>query len=1197
MVLINQKLNFAVYDLDTQESIIQRLASKLKTIPKYLYFPKGIPNVKEIKESGNIDVENLLETITDKSVGYNFMLVFEKIKDKLNQQKLEIYNDILVPFVVLNKNFANYNNDLLGVYLLLLDTELNKSNIFTQQINVTKIWDKDSKTTRDNLNKLIEQNKEKSEKQIKYFEDFENVIVDVFYSDFEIERINFEFQLDIKNITIMEIFNNLQLNTGVPFASINNFYKILKDFTPSEDWNIYLKDAIIFKVLQKKEVDNAKLSDYMDAILSIFGEPGNEKITVGMSLLTLNHYLNQKDLISRFVTVIKGIGDIEVKEIQESRVNGVFYFPLHTMNKYVLSDLIMNNPIFSSLMAIDESDKASKKKESIYVHFYHPKTGNITANLTEKISQKGDPILRGKDIKKEFKFGTKYIRVKISSADNINAVKNFQVLFAKLLSMYDNEYDNIVKIYRKYIPNFAQVSEPIIIDNQKLKLKDIAPEIFLKGYPPKCPNQPTIIDDEDVEIEKQKGKIVMKYPQVETNGVLPRNYICNHPQAIYPGLRTNPLENKDIIPYLPCCYTKDHSTRKGSIYRHYYYGEELLTNIYEGQQDLIITNKFVPRNKYGTLPSDIIKMFDIFDYRDGYMYVRKGVFNTKSSFLECVMEGLYQETNILDFDDKDEREAFLYQTREVMAQYNQAASCKQEMYDFTTEEIISSIKDNNIYLDPKLFTGLLEEYFDCNIYIFNRSNLRDGQLSLPRHLQAYYKTKRRAKSVFIYEHKGSTSDHAKYPRCELIVRWKIGGGEEKDVSYYSNYDSKISVGIRSVFNKLRKSFALNSEITENVFPIKNENIKLVGQNIDSYGKCRMLKFKYKNKIGTIITEPLQPLAVIELNNLVIDKINIDVALKFCATLNIPITGQFVLKDIVKEIYGVLGNVRISIPVIDDIPINGVPVIEKSVSYPENELSIIENYNKYRKLARYIIEYSLWLLSNYLFENKIVDITNSVINDFIKKKIKVQPSFNYGSVGKIFSSKSGVMSNNKLIIKSEEALKRLVYTIQNSVLRFRKKILEYHKHRTIENYYLDITDFDHYKFQVILYGDDSVINWIQEKKINLVLTDSIQINKTVPYFFKNDLISPEIYLVQNTHSIYNAITIAKIWLEDDYNIGNNIPQDDIEKQIINFTLYSFVNNKDIKKYKVKGLNTPLDIHIMGYKIEDDSFYSVLLPLKN
>lgn len=1196
MVLINGKYQFIVYDLDTLQSVIERLAAEMKTIPKYLYFPEDIPSILDFHtKDKNINVEDLLEIITSDDVEYDFIPIFNKLKDKISQQNLDMCIDILYPFIAFNKALESQPaGQMRDVYILLMQTQIDNANIFEQKQDVQKIWDRDRKKIVTNITKSINTNKNKVEKQKVLLKQFDNISEIIPYTKFELQKINFEFTLDMVHLSIMELFNHIQLNTGVPFACINKFFKILKDFIPSEEWGFYSESTIILKILQKAEIVGSKFNDYTDAYMSIFGSPGEEKVTVGMTLQTSGQYLSRDKMIERFISTIKGLGEIKINNINESKVNGVFYFPKHEINNYVLSDIIMNNPLFSSLISVDESVAATKKKGSIYIHFYHPKTGNISANITEKISEKGDPVLRGKDIKDEFKIGTKYIRVKISSADNLKSVEIFQDMLSKLLVLYDNDYQNIVEFYKQYIPTFAEKTVQPLQVPQVFKLKDIAPEVFVRGYPPKCPHQPSIIDDDELKEAEMKGYIVMRYPQEENEGFVPRNYICEHKNAKYPGLRANPLYNRDLVPYLPCCYTKNHAERKGTIYRHYYFGEELRTTEDDEQQDLILTNKFVPRNKYGTLPEDITKLFNIFDYNEKYIYVRKGVFDSRSSFLECVMEGMYEETGILDLDDKDEREAYLYQIREKLANASNASACRQEMYDFTTEEIITAIRDKDVYMNPKLFISMLEEYFNCNIYVFNRTGIRFGQLTLPRYLQAYYKTKRRAKSIFVYEHMGSSSDHAEYPRCELIVRWRVGGGKEEDVSYYSSYDSEISQGINRVFNQLRKTYVLNMEIIETEFPIIKSGIKLIEQGIDSYGKCRMIRFEYDNNIGTLITSPIQPLAIPEVRGWVATKIDQELAIQFAAYLGIIISGQSVQNDVVKELYGILGNVRISIPVDDGIPMDGIPLIDKGISYPENKISVIENYNKYKKLARYITEYMYWLFSLYLYEDETRDMSLETIESFVKDKIKLVPDFEYGYVGKLFSINSGVMDDGKLVIKSEEALKRLVYTLRVYIRRFSQKIRKYHTRKVIENYYVDIIDFDYHQFQVILHGEDSVEKWIQEQKIKYNLYNSVQTSKIIPYFFQNNLVGPRIYLAQNTHNVYKAIEIAKVWLQSGYNIGAD-PKMVEEQNILKFTLYRYINPNDIKIYNVGNIPTPLDIRILGYKIDDESFYTVLLPL--
>ena len=86
---------------------------------------------------------------------------------------------------------------------------------------------------------------------------------------------------------------------------------------------------------------------------------------------------------------------------------------------------------------------------------------------------------------------------------------------------------------------------------------------------------------------------------------------------------------------------------------------------------------------------------------------------------------------------------------------------------------------------------------------------------------------------------------------------------------------------------------------------------------------------------------------------------------------------------------------------------------------------------------------------------------------------------------------------------EETLKRLLYVLRLELVRQKNKILNYHSHDTIDNYYMDITDFDHYPFQVILYGDESVDNMIKERGTRqFIIHNKVSPASKTPYFFKN-----------------------------------------------------------------------------------------------
>ena len=1197
---------FFVYELDTQESVINRLASELNTLPKFLYFTDGIPSMERLRDETPIKVENLLDTITTSEKGFEDLIEELNEGNKLKQQKLTTI-DILSLF------FA-YNKSIIKTYTEIESTIGNLHVIFMDLIkdidvdikDIENYWKK-SKEKKAEISKLIKKLKDEDLKHQVLFKKIDKQII---YTEFELESVKFNFSLDVKNITVMELFNNIVLNNEVPFACINKFFKIFKDFTPPDDWNFYDETVILFKVLTKKTLEDAKMEDYIDTFVSVEGEEEGEKVaTVNMTTFINQNgkFLSQQELISRFLSSIRNLGSIIPRNINETRVNGCFYFPNHNMNKYVMADLIMNNSMFSSLMSINESEKATKKKESVYIHFYNSQIGNLTANLTEKIAERNDPELRGKN-RSDFKQGSYYIRVKITSAENINSVKEFQKLFSKLMIIYDQEYKTIVDFYSTYIKDFGKIKTKEKINPQKITIKDIAPEVFAIGYPQRCTKPPTIIEDDEIEKALKDGYEIMTYPKKSesTYNFPSRNYICKESTiAKFPGLRENPLENSDTVPYLPCCYKKPHNVPGcGSILRNYEFGESIPEKKNE-QQDLIKTKKFASQDSYGRLPENMQKLFEIFDYDEEYTYVRKGMYNGNSSFLECVMEAM--ETEILTVKNT---EKYLATQRKKMATPENAALCRQEMYDYTTEEIINIIGNSDIYMNPSLFTSLLEQYFGCNIFVFNRQK-EDGELIIPRHAQGYYKNKLESKCILIYEHNGSNADRGTYKgsHCELIVKWKKS--DTKDLSYSFDYNNKVSTEVIKVFNRMCQTYVLNTEIKKSTFP--KEIAKLFfNQGIDSYGKCRMLKFEFKGVTGTLLTEPIQPFSVIEEKKWIATTISTELAVQFAKTIstkltkkianktnNMILTGKRVVNGKIKELYFTFCNTKVSIPVTQDEDedadedlFKDVLEINQTENYPTKSVSVLEKHNKYKQLTRCIIEYMFWLFSKYLKENpKLILSDIETINKFAKEKITIIKKFKYNKVSNIFNEQSSVMRDNKLVVKSEETLKRLLYTLRLSLRSFGKKIQEYHEKKIIENFYIDVTDFDQHPQQVVLNGEDSVEKWNLEKKNKHVINNSVQQKLTLPYFFQNELVDNNtFFLAQNTTSLEKALKISEIWFESGYNVGYD-PQE--SKNNYEFNLYRYVNSQDILVYKINGNSTSNNIRILGYKIEGVSFFTALL----
>ena len=1228
MVKINNK-EFKIYDLDSNNTIYERIAADMETLPDFLIFKEGIPDIEFFSTDKNIEVINLLEIIKNiPNIKDIYTQIKKYEKDLVKHITFETY---VYYYIILNTYFEEEYNRANEYEILKRSTiqkivsdinflikEYDIKNYFNVEYKLEELWLR-KQSNKKNLDIQIKNNIDNwtlsysKNNEIQNFNLFETK-VGINYSEFELEKVKFEFEIELVNISsILEIFNNINVNANVPFATTNKYYKILSGFTPPFKWvnlfdkstsfrdkykNIDKENNIILKILEEKKIKNKE--SYTEVVLSI---KKLNTIQVKVEYNTKN--ITKKEVKDRFLSIFN---KKEIKNEKEYNVNGVFYIPNQRLNKEVILDMIMNNILFSNLLVVNESKIG--KRNSVHIYFENSKIGKISAKITPSTVEKN----------KKFTLLNSYIRVKITKCETIEKVKNFQKIFSKLISFYNDNIHNILKTYEEYgCPIDEDEDEDEEYEEElknKKKLKDIDPFVFQANYGRYCGNrnQPTYITDEEaiIQIEEGNDNRIIRFPKEKIDETSQKYYICNDKVNKYPGLRDNPYQNNDILPYIPCCYEKEQKNISGSTYRNYYYNEPL--NERENKpQDIKKSNKILENKTHGYLPENLNKLFFMGD-QDG-IYYREGVFRNKSSFLNCVMEALNNETKISKYKNNETILVQLNKKRKDLANAEFAAYCKQEMYDYTIGEIIKKIEDPEEYFDPKLFIHLLEIHFSCNIFLFSREN--NGQLIIPRNIQHYYKMKNKYRCIFIFEHLGSRADEAEYPQCELII--KQINEFRKDTENIFNFNTLISKNIFNMFNNYNTSYVLNKKISliDINWPWENS----ISQVFDSYGKTRVINIKYNNNIVSIITSPIQPVNLKEDNTSIIYKTTSDIAYKILQNLK----AQNLEKDI-KKIKGVIGNVDVNILINDEI------VLIESLNK-----STITEHNKYRKFSRYIIEYLFWLFSKYLNDNSITEdnITEDVYKSFKNQYIKIDGTFKYQNIEKLFSvNNSGIIKDEKLIIKSEETLKRLFYVLEMKLLRDSKDLINYYKKTMIEQYYLDITDFKYNNKQVILQGEKAFYRLINENikniihkeiylKKNKIDEDNEEDNEDeneednedekeddekkkknyydiVPYFFKNKLIDNKIYLAQNVDSFEKGIKISEIWNKDNYNPGSIIKVND-NLNTEEFTIYSFINTNNIKKYHVEGNKNDIGIKIIGCKIRDITtyklipLYTVLLPI--
>jgi len=1189
MVYINDK-KFKTYTLDTIDTFKNRVSVFLNTLPIFLYFPDKITSDDiRPKSKKKIEVIDFLAEIKNSAKNNSSLVeLVDDIQKKMGKNyNVEKENGVIDIWVAHNDFLHKLSKKASRIEKLIADLDAKKLYSSTrlyknlEKDNIEKI-----KKTIDRSLDIFRRTSDIYTSQLVAFESS----IDIESTLLKIEDVQYIIKFNLEDTSILEMFNDIILNKNTPFASSFNFFKILRDFIPSNEWVVSVSNELKLKV-SKKPYDvtyDVKDINYSDVV---FKMDQNKEVIAEVNINTEKGNISNDEFISRSFSVFETI-KISVKEKIENRITGIFYIPNVSFNRYILSDLCLNDEVFSSLISIDDHEKATKKKAGIYIHFSHPSTGYITATLTSKKMIKGDIIMKDED-QGLFPAGKSYVRIRVTKANNSESVKKFQKIIGKLFSLYQTKEKDIISLYKRYIHDFGDIYEEE--EEISLKQSDTAPDLFITNYTRNCKldRMPSIITEEEAMKAQEQGKNVMKFPrdvmsdpnkeQFPMDGKNQHWYICNNDKYTFCGVKENKLKNADKYPYVPCCFLVDQTNK--SKYLHYFKGQTLEKK--DKKQDIIKTDKFLTNTQFGLLPQNIDILFAMVSRDTNTEYIRKGMSRNENSFLNCVMEALDNETNILSITDDDEREAFLTDKRNELATAPLSALCRQEMYDKTIDEIISTLKNPHIYLDPKLFIHLLEDYFKCNIFLFSKRDIR-GDMILPRHLKSYYKHKNTNKCIYIFEHMGSDSDLAKYPQCELIVKYNT---EKTGEAIYS-FSYKEADGIRKIFKKLKESYALDTLIKDIDFIPRLGDIQIESQWIDSYGKTRRLNIKYIGKLITLIFDPIQPIRVIETKSDNIYKTTVTIAQKLIDQVGIKITSQSISGRHIKEINGVLGNVNISIPVEDSSKLDEVDE-KHELSYSYDQESALVTYNKNKKIARYLIEYVIWIYSNFLNTENIKEITDGNIARFGAEKFKIIGDYQYGYIQKTFTIKSPILSKDgKIIIHNEDTLKRLLYVLRITSQRNLDAVLNYYNKKGIQNYYSDITDFEYHMSQVILQGEESVEKWANENNAIYKLYDEIQIEiKEEPYFFKNNAIENKIFLAQNAKSIEKATDIALTWVKNGYNIGKYAEN----KDPVEFTLYVYNTDGTFNEQKVDGQKTDEEIKIIGYKRSNQALYTVLLSL--
>ena len=902
--------------------------------------------------------------------------------------------------------------------------------------------------------------------------------------------------------SLLYYFDQIKLTDEFPSASVSDYLKIYKGIKPLPEW-----------ITQDQ---NYILLIYHGKNIFIFIDDNYLKVV----------YIHHENIDSKILQILQFKGNDLTIEHHTEIVRGSYLIKNAQVRPNIFAFLAKNDKLFRKYIQINEFSRASFNDDRLTISYF-------------------DDQIQSRQIKKycdtalgNFKtgFGKLTIRLNnvgsdlqviITRSPNKDGINLFIDKFQYLFQYYLNQVSSIRKLYKdKY--NIILEKRIKKTSTGKKQLKDLLPTIFGIGYSTNCvPKQrPKCIANEDVaayrqEYEQELAKIshkptteeklkllkILKFPandedmQLMTEGNFPTmsNELKKvHAEAIKAGV--DPKDLKDLPSWFVCDqpnFTKQRHIPANNGFKWPRLGKNnskpetashalfpkipcclktfKLKKEKKSEQTAEITgNKKLAKGKIGLLPSkDLISLFYYLD--PSHIYHRLGI-----------------NDNILTALNK----IFKKKINKKKIKKDNLACCMQENWNITIEKLHEKWQT---YIDPFKFLRILEQLYDCQIFIFTRSKVvirRDKIIEIPRLAipphnpnSNYYRFKNSNKIILLYQHFGTQEDNTT-PYYELIFSTNRNNENTK---YTFNFSDTISININKLFNFLNYSFSLNYHLQPITYPFKD--LPVTSQFIDAYGKCRGIVCS-NDIIATF--DPMAPLNVPLLREIALPtKKQVDVFLK-----------QYPIFQVIKEsncyIKTTYKNITMRFPI--------KPRIESQLA----------QFQKNIKIAKYLTQYLFYLFSKFLKKKQ----RKNNLKQFAKR-LKIDPNVEYEDNTSIFfkdmmSTKyvQKIKKKKCLMIQSEALKKRMLYLLSNQNIEF---LRNYHRRKIMINYYTSLLDFTIYPRQLLLKGPQIMdyfnqFNYTFQNDVNISILQQ-------PYFVRHNGL---FQLYQNSYNKASQSHILNTW---------------------------------------------------------------------
>lgn len=668
------------------------------------------------------------------------------------------------------------------------------------------------------------------------------------------------------------------------------------------------------------------------------------------------------------------------------------------INTRILSALLLEDRVLERFYAMNEYSNLRKAFGSVNIYFSDIGGGRSRFVLKQ--------VLRSSTFVISFKE---------------THIKIIEYIISKLVGEYFAQRGRVIMEFSRL---GIELEEEFTMEEERLEMK-FNPVLFGGDYSRKCQKQfkPVLISD--AEAKEIEGDVLL-FPRAEHAELAePQFYTCPDKRFPFVGLVAN---SQSALGFQPCCFKKDQRNTKN--YQAYYNTTVVSAETAQSGY-LFATDKLVPVGKVGKFPEKTRNVPNMVS-----AIMRMGVAGSAGSAGPTGSTG--SETELMRYGIPLGPSSFLSclntATKQSVSRQNLLQNIvpwflAQEFYDYTRDEIVNEITNENVFLDPYKTVALLEYVFQCNILVYTRDEDNPyGNLITPRHTNGYSRWKRDLTRPFvvIYMHAGADSEKAKtkdFLHCELV---SYQSAQKETVFLFSATDPLVRISLRVEATKCYNLQGYNMTLSAPT------QLTPVAQKIDPFGKTIGLEFIYQNQKIVVDCFPIPPL-----NLPLMDDRNSQIGMELAKRFIQSVEGE------------VLFTMRNSI----SFQVAGIPM---EINYSPDKDDILAIFIQNEKTSRYLVNWGLYRFSEFL-AGDATDI-HTKLTEFVKTQVQVRVGFVYPENVSPFFADVPSFAQDKIICNSLKLVNALVYHLRLLVWKMPDHVLRFRSERLMTNYYKSIWDF-------------------------------------------------------------------------------------------------------------------------------------------